>query len=101
MYFSCRMKQHVFAILVTNKVFSENASTKAYLQITALRKVFSLFCFLFDLFQMIIFAGWVRFPLRNFTNIQTDKWQTAFYGTKLCVIRAILDRGQPLTQGKY
>lgn len=43
--------------------------------------------------------GWVKFSLRNFTNIQTDKWQTAFYGTKLCVIRAILDRGQPLTQG--
>lgn len=55
--------------------------------------------FIFKFMPNNFFVGWVKFPLRNFSNAQTDKWQTAFYGTKLCVIRAILDRGQPLTQG--
>ncbi|XP_018574763.1 neuralized-like protein 4 isoform X2 [Anoplophora glabripennis] len=44
--------------------------------------------------------GWVKFPLKNVANISTDKWQTAFYFTKLGAIRCILDRGQLLTKGQ-
>lgn len=44
-------------------------------------------------------VGWVKFPLRNFNNVQTDKWHTAFYGSKLGTVRCILDKGQPLTKG--
>lgn len=45
------------------------------------------------------FIGWVKFALKNLSNIQTDKWHTAYYGTKLGAIRRILDKGQPLTKG--
>ncbi|KAF2900858.1 hypothetical protein ILUMI_05336 [Ignelater luminosus] len=44
--------------------------------------------------------GWVKFPLRNLNNLQTEKWHTAYYGTKLAFVRSILDRGQPLTKGQ-
>ncbi|KAK9728651.1 Neuralized [Popillia japonica] len=44
--------------------------------------------------------GWVKFSLRNFSNLQTDKWHVAYYGTKLSTIRCILDRGQPLTKNQ-
>ncbi|KAK5646861.1 hypothetical protein RI129_005325 [Pyrocoelia pectoralis] len=42
--------------------------------------------------------GWVKFSLRNWNNLQTEKWHTAFYGTKLGFVRSILDRGQPFTR---
>ncbi|XP_017783812.1 PREDICTED: neuralized-like protein 4 [Nicrophorus vespilloides] len=42
--------------------------------------------------------GWVKFPLKNIQNIQTDKWHTAYYPTKLGTIRGILDKGQLLTK---
>ncbi|KAK4880128.1 hypothetical protein RN001_008274 [Aquatica leii] len=44
--------------------------------------------------------GWVKFSLRNLHNLQTEKWHTAFYGTKLGFVRNILDRGQPFTKGQ-
>ncbi|XP_030761137.1 neuralized-like protein 4 [Sitophilus oryzae] len=44
--------------------------------------------------------GWVRFALKNLTNISTDKWHVAYYPTKIGAVRCILDRGQPLTKGQ-
>ncbi|CAG9771302.1 unnamed protein product [Ceutorhynchus assimilis] len=44
--------------------------------------------------------GWVKFPLKNLTNIATDKWEVAFYATKMGAVRCILDSGQPLTKGQ-
>ncbi|ERL95247.1 hypothetical protein D910_12514 [Dendroctonus ponderosae] len=44
--------------------------------------------------------GWVRFPLKNRANICTDKWDTAFYPTKMGAVRCILDQGYPLTKGQ-
>ncbi|XP_018330775.1 neuralized-like protein 4 isoform X2 [Agrilus planipennis] len=46
--------------------------------------------------------GWVKFPLHNFTSIavQTEKWQSAYYCTKLNFVRSILDRGQPLSKSQ-
>lgn len=44
--------------------------------------------------------GWVRYPLKNLTTINTDKWETAFYPTKVGTVRSILDLGQPLTKGE-
>lgn len=41
----------------------------------------------------------MKFSLKNFSNLQTDKWHTAFYGTKLSMIRSVLDDGHPLTKG--
>lgn len=49
--------------------------------------------------QATFFSGWAKFLLRNLTNIQTDKWQTAYYGTKVGFVRTILDQGQPLKKG--
>ncbi|CAH0558081.1 unnamed protein product [Brassicogethes aeneus] len=45
-------------------------------------------------------VGWVKFPLKNFANLTTEKWHQAFYATKLGAIRCILDKGQPLTKGQ-
>ncbi|XP_050309268.1 neuralized-like protein 4 [Anthonomus grandis grandis] len=44
--------------------------------------------------------GWVEFPLKNQANIGTDKWEIAFYPTKMGAVRCILDSGQPLTKGQ-
>lgn len=44
--------------------------------------------------------GWVKFYLKDFNNLQTEKWHTAYYGSKISTIRCILDKGQPLTKGK-
>lgn len=49
---------------------------------------------------ILLFSDWVRFPLCNLTNIQTDKWHTAYYSCKLGTVRPVLDRRQPLTKGK-
>ncbi|XP_066248762.1 neuralized-like protein 4 isoform X5 [Euwallacea similis] len=42
--------------------------------------------------------GWVKYPLKHLTNISTDKWDTAFYPSKIGAIRCILDLGRPLTK---
>lgn len=42
----------------------------------------------------------MKFPLKNLLNVQTEKWHTAYYGTKLGAVRRILDKGQPLTKGE-
>ncbi|KAJ8971546.1 hypothetical protein NQ314_000652 [Rhamnusium bicolor] len=44
--------------------------------------------------------GWVKYPLKTLANITIDKWQTAFYFTKLGAVRCILDKRQPLTKGQ-
>ncbi|XP_066581043.1 neuralized-like protein 4 [Prorops nasuta] len=54
--------------------------------------------------EFAIPTGWARFPLKQNINANqipqntTDKWHVAFYGTRLDVIRLILDRGELLTK---
>ncbi|XP_066158319.1 neuralized-like protein 4 isoform X2 [Euwallacea fornicatus] len=52
----------------------------------------------FNDIKEILPMGWVKYPLKHLANISTDKWDTAFYPSKIGAIRCILDLGRPLTK---